>query len=60
MSRRHAATQLLRLGPLSLGEFVTITGWPYKTARQTISRLLETGHIYYLGTRPHGVYGAYQ
>lgn len=59
MTRRHAATQLLRLGPLSLGEFVTITGWPYKTARQTISRLLETGHIYYLGERPHGVYGAY-
>lgn len=59
MSRRHAAIQLLRLDPLTLGEFVTITGWPYKTCRQTISRLLETGHIYYLGARPHGVYGAY-
>ena len=59
MSRRHAAIQLLGLGSLTFGVFVTITGWPYKTARQTISRLLETGHIYYLGERPHGVYGAY-
>lgn len=59
MTRRHAAIQLLRLGPLQLSEFVEITGWPYKTARQTISRLLETGRIYYLGERPHGVYQAY-
>jgi len=28
MTRRHAALQLLALGPLQFREFVEITGWP--------------------------------
>lgn len=52
MTRRHTTIQLLRLGALSLGEFVTITGWPYKTARQTLSSMVESGLI----DRHSGVY----
>jgi len=45
MTRTYAAQRLLEHGPLTFGEFVTVTGWPYKTARKTISWLQETGHV---------------
>lgn len=45
MTRTHAAKRLLEHGPLTFGEFVTVTGWPYKTARKTISWLQQTGRV---------------
>ena len=47
MTRAHACTQLLRLGPLSLGQVVEITGWPYKAARYTLKHLSAQGVIYF-------------
>lgn len=41
MTRIHAARQLLALGPLSFGEFVEITGWPYKTCRHVLTKLVD-------------------
>lgn len=42
MTRTHAARQLLALGPLSFGEFVTVTGWPVSTCRRVLSYLVDT------------------
>jgi hypothetical protein len=39
MTRTHAARQLLALGPLTLPEFVEITGWQYRICVATIARL---------------------
>jgi hypothetical protein len=39
MTRIHAARCLLKLGPLSFQEFVCITGWPKKQARNTIKQM---------------------
>jgi hypothetical protein len=41
MTRTHAARELLALGPLTFGEFVTITGWPCKTCRRVLSYLVD-------------------
>jgi len=41
MTRTHAARQLLALGPLSLGEFVTVTGWPVAACRRVLSYLVD-------------------
>ena len=41
MTRTHCARQLLAHGPLTLGEFVTITGWPYKACRRVLSYLVD-------------------
>ena len=56
MTRAHCARQLLRLGPLSLGEFVTITGWPLAAARKTLAGLVEAGDLTYHGTTQRGLY----
>jgi hypothetical protein len=53
MTRTHAARQLLALGPLSLAEFVTFTGWPYTTCRRVLSHLVDvTGEV----SRENGKY----
>lgn len=41
MTRTQAARQLLALGPLSFGEFVTFTGWPVSTCRRVLSYLVD-------------------
>ena len=42
MTRAHAALQLLRLGPLTLHEFVEITGWgDHRIATTTLRHLLR-------------------
>ncbi|WP_225784683.1 hypothetical protein [Xenophilus sp. Marseille-Q4582] len=56
MTRAYAARQLLRLGPLTLGEFVTCTGWPIAAARKTLAALVEAGQVVYRGNTQRGVY----
>jgi len=41
MTRVHAAKQLLAHGPLSLSEFVEITGWSYVKCRKTLGYLVD-------------------
>lgn len=57
MTRLYAAQKLLSLGPLCLSEFVEITGWPRKAARQTLAALTERGLVEYRGNTRRGVYG---
>lgn len=46
----YAARQLLALGPLSFGEFMEITGWPFKTCRRVLSYLVDDlGEVERLG-----------
>jgi len=45
MTKTYAAKRLLEHGPLTFGEFVTVTGWPYSKARKTISYLQESGVV---------------
>lgn len=42
MTRAHAARMLLAHGPLTFGEFSTITGWPVATCRRVLSYLVDT------------------
>lgn len=54
MTRTHAARQLLAHGPLTFGEFVSITGWPYAECRRVLSYLVDDlGELVRVG----GVYG---
>ena len=45
MTRTHAIEQLLAHGALTMAEIITITGWPVRAARQTVSYLSECGRI---------------
>ena len=45
MTKTYAAHQLLRLGPLNLGEFQEITGWGYRCCVNTLSRMREVGTV---------------
>lgn len=45
MPRTYAAARLLEHGPLTMREFVEVTGWPYRACRRTISWLQATGRI---------------
>ena len=45
MTRTHAAYQLLRHGPLDLGEFQEITGWKYRTCTWALSMLEQVGAV---------------
>lgn len=56
MTRAHAAQQLLRLGPLTLGEFITFTGWPVRVARKTLANLCQDGRVSFRGSPHKGVY----
>ena len=54
MTRTYAARKLLEHGPLTLREFVEITGWRYTQARGVIGYLLglgELNHVNVPGTR---------
>lgn len=52
MTKIHAARQLLALGPLSFREFMEITGWPFSTCRQVLSKLVDVkGEVERLGRR---------
>ena len=42
MTRAHAARMLLAHGPLTFGEFATITGWPVAICRRVLSYLVDT------------------
>lgn len=42
MTRAHAARMLLAHGPLSFGDFVTITGWHVSTCRNVLSYIVDT------------------
>lgn len=48
MTRVHAAKQLLSLGPLSLREFVEITGWEYRCCLRVLKFLREVQAIRYV------------
>ena len=41
MTRKHAALQLLRHGPLTAAEFREITGWPHRVCRRVLTRLVD-------------------
>lgn len=52
MTRTYAARQLLALGPLSFGEFVTVTGWPVNSCRRVLSYLVDDlGEVSRLGRK---------
>ncbi len=63
MTRTHAAYQLLRHGPLDLGEFQEITGWKYRACVRAIRTLRQRGKVRSVrrGTKQHpSVYEAVQ
>ena len=57
MNRAHAATMLLKLGPLQFDEFVTITGWKEDQARSTLKYLHEKGILLTLKWGAYSVIG---
>ncbi len=51
MTKDHAATCLLRHGPLTFPQFVEITGWTEKSARWVMEKLLDQGIVNRKGTQ---------
>lgn len=45
MTRTEAALKLFRLGPLTTGAFVEITGWPRSTCNWILAQLRSAGDI---------------
>ena len=45
MTRTYILTQLLRLGPLTLREIVTITGWPSSAAGWALRNTLDSNAV---------------
>ena len=45
MTKHYAARKLLELGPLTMPEFVSITGWKYDTCKKVLYRLRLDGFI---------------
>lgn len=45
MTRTEAAFKLLRLGPLTTGAFVEITGWSRSTCNWILAQLRRAGDI---------------
>jgi len=43
MTRTYACKRLLEHGRLTMGQIVTITGWPPAIARSTVAQLIDTG-----------------
>lgn len=43
MTRTYAAKRLLEHGPLTLREFMEITGWQYESARTALDLLIQAG-----------------
>jgi hypothetical protein len=48
MTRAHAARQLLALGPLTLPEFVEITGWSYRCCVLVLASLRGLQQVRYV------------
>jgi len=57
MTKTYATIQLLRHGPLSMREFIEITGWTQKQARHALHHLIDNCGIVERVKR--GVYGLY-
>ena len=45
MTRTHAAKRLLEHGPLSFGDFMSITGWRETIASSALDRLMKRGAV---------------
>jgi hypothetical protein len=45
MTRTHAARRLLEHGPLTMGEFVAITGWKPFRCNNVLIRLRKQGRV---------------
>jgi hypothetical protein len=45
MTRKYAAVRLLEHGPLTHGEFVTVTGWTQAQASTTLNGLKAEGAL---------------
>jgi hypothetical protein len=45
MTRTYAARRLLEHGPLTMAQFVAITGWPYRSAQCALVNLQITGEV---------------
>ena len=46
MTHTYAARRLLEHGPLTMAEFMEITGWSWNSARSALNRLMERGEVY--------------
>lgn len=53
MTRTYAARRLLEHGPLSLAEFLAITGWPYRSAQAALTNLMLTNRAVSEQVSPH-------
>jgi hypothetical protein len=53
MTRTYAARRLLEHGPLTLGEFLAITRWPYRAAQAALTHLIEAGAVQAEKVGPH-------
>ncbi len=51
MTRTYALKRLLEHGPLTIGEIVAITCWPYRTAWKALTRLRAQGIVTFRGPR---------
>lgn len=56
MTRHYAARKLLRLGGLTLGQFVEITGWPRRECRRVLYALRRSGVVSFTGSYQSGHY----
>lgn len=45
MTKTYALKRLLEHGPLTVGEVIEITGWPYCSGRKVLYRLVELGLV---------------
>jgi predicted ArsR family transcriptional regulator len=45
MTRTYATRRLLEHGPLTMAEFLEITGWTWNAARSVLARLMESGAV---------------
>lgn len=56
MTRQYAAKMLLKLGPLSMGQFIFYTCWHPVECQQVLVGLMETKEITLTG-ECHDLYG---
>jgi len=57
MTHTYAAQKLLEHGPLSFGEFMTITGWKRVTCKRILEYLSELGAVYPINVDGRRKYG---
>jgi hypothetical protein len=56
MTRPYAARRLLAHGPLTLREFIDITGWSKDIGKNVLRRLVAEGEFVFEGSRHLGSY----